>query len=206
MTPVLTTPPIPLPKPEEMETDADTASPDEAELVRLARTGDREAFNGLVRTLSPRVFRFLIQFVRNRHDAEDLTQQTFLRAYAHIGRFDPARPMINWLLTIARRCALNHFRASKPWRTVSISEDEQTAAVEEAASPARAAEHRDRTSNLWDVARERLSERGFEALWLRFGEDLSVSETARVMGITSAHVKILVFRAKRVLRKGISPQ
>ncbi|HEY3757768.1 MAG TPA: sigma-70 family RNA polymerase sigma factor [Opitutaceae bacterium] len=188
-----------------MTAGTDAAGSDESELVRLARGGDLEAFDRLVRTLSPRVFRFLLQFVRNRHDAEDLTQTTFLRAHAHLDRFDPTRPMINWLLTIARRCALNHFRAARPWRSLSFADGEQAVADEQAASPDRAAENRDNSSHLWDRARERLSERGFEALWLRFGEDLSVSETARVMGLSPAHVKILVFRAKHALRKGVLP-
>lgn len=178
----------------------DKAGPDESSFVRCALDGDTEAFGTLVRMHTPRVFRFLHQFVGNRHDAEDLTQQTFLRAYGSLSRFDPDRPMINWLLTIARRCALNHFRAARPWET--LSEDDGRVADGLAVPPDAAAEARDRTSNLWSLARERLARREFEALWLRFGEDLSVAETARVMGITATYVKVLVFRAKRAIRKG----
>jgi RNA polymerase sigma-70 factor (ECF subfamily) len=172
---------------------------DEAGLVRLALDGDSGAFDELVRLHSPRVFRFLHQFTRQRQDAEDLTQQTFVKAYRHLGSFELRRPMINWLLTIARRTALNHFRSAQRWELLP----EQTPA--EGPSPASAAEVRERTENLWDRAREILSPRAFEVLWLRFGEDLSTQETARVSGLTQTHVKILIYRAKRALAKGAKP-
>jgi RNA polymerase sigma-70 factor (ECF subfamily) len=180
----------PAPEPEE-------ASAGEAALVRLVLEGQTSAFDELVRLHSPRVFRFLHQFTRQRQDAEDLTQQTFIKAYRHLGSFELRRPMINWLLTIARRTALNHFRSAQRWEVLP----EQAAA--EGPSPASAAEARERTENLWDRARAVLPPRQFEVLWLRFGEDLSTEETARVCGLTQTHVKILVYRAKRALAKGV---
>lgn len=174
---------------------------DEAGLVGRTLDGDTGAFDVLVRTHSPRVFGFLHHFVRHRQDAEDLTQQTFLRAYAHLDRFDPRRPMIAWLLTIARRCALNHFRAARPWET--LSEGGERFADEKAAAPDASAESSDTAGSLWAQAKARLSPRQYEALWLRLGEDFSVQETARVMGITAPHVKILVFRARRALLKSV---
>ena len=62
---------------------------------------------------SERVYNFLHQLTRHRHDAEDLAQQTFIKAYHHLAGFDPRRPLINWLLTIARNNAINHFRDTK---------------------------------------------------------------------------------------------
>lgn len=193
--------PLPIPALEQAGLNLEATNLDEAGLVARALDGDTGAFDELVRAHTPRVFGFLHHFVRQRQDAEDLTQQTFLRAYAHLDRFDPRRPMIAWLLTIARRCALNHFRAAKSWET--FAPGEERFADEKAAAPDAAAESRDTAGNLWDQAKARLSPRQYEALWLRLGEDLSVQETARVMGITAPHVKILVFRAKRALRKGV---
>lgn len=200
MIPALMTAPPPRPL-EGEHLGSEEPGPDEAGLVGRVLEGDRSAFDVLVRAHSPRVFRFLHRFVRHRQDAEDLTQQTFLRAYANLGRFDRSRPMINWLLTIARRCALNHFRAAKPW--VSFSADEGRIADDHAVAPDRAAERCDTAGSLWERAKAQLSPRQHEALWLRLGEDLSVRDTARVMGITSTHVKVLVFRAKRALRQGV---
>src|SRR5687767_13583717 len=95
--------------------EAAAPCPDEAALVRAAAAGDGRAFEQLVHAHHRRVFNFLNRMTRNQHDAEDLTQQTFIKAYHHLGSFDCARPLVNWLLTIARRNALNHFRDTKKW-------------------------------------------------------------------------------------------
>ena len=73
----------------------------------------------------------------------------------------------------------------------------------EAASPAERARTNDDADTLWSRARRILSQREFEILWLRFGEDLSTEETARVAGLTKTHVKIIVFRARQHLMKGL---
>lgn len=168
----------------------------EAELIRATIAGDMQAFGEIVHTHNSRVYNFLYQMTRNRHDAEDLAQQTFIRAYRNLGSFDPKRPLINWLLTIARNSALNHFRDTKKWSEIPID------AAAPGPSPAHAAESRDRTTNLWDHARAVLSPREFEVLWLRFAEDFSTEETARILGLTQTHIKVIVFRARKALGKG----
>jgi RNA polymerase sigma-70 factor (ECF subfamily) len=68
-------------------------------------------------------------------------------------------------------------------------------------SPARNAEEREEKAGLWNDARRLLSQREFEVLWLRYGEDLSIEETARISGLTQTHIKVIVFRAKKHLMK-----
>lgn len=169
------------------------ASPTEAELVRASVAGEAGAFDQLVHLHARRVFNYIYQMTRQAQDAEDLAQQTFIKAHASLGHFDPERPLIAWLLTIARRTALNHFRAARQWEPVSaeLPADDP--------SPASQAESRDRTEDLWAHARRVLSPREFEVLWLRFAEVLSVADAARVANLTRTHVKILVFRARRKL-------
>lgn len=175
-----------------------TAGPcPEAGLIRATLDGNARAFDEIVHSHHRRVFQFLYQMTRQRQDAEDFTQQTFIKAYHHLANFDPQRPLINWLLTIARNTALNHFRAAKKW--TEIPDD----AAGGDPSPARTAEIRDHAENLWDRARTLLSPREYEIMWLRFGEELSVEETARIVGLTQTHVKVLVFRARRALQKGV---
>ena len=166
--------------------------------VREAGAGNGRAFEALVNRHGRRVFNFLLQLTRHRQDAEDLTQRTFIKAYQGLGRFDPERPLINWLFTIARRSALNHFRDTKRWEEIPADSE----AVD--ASPARQAEAREGTENIWARARLVLSQREFEVLWLRFGEELSTEETARAAGLTVANVKVIVFRARQQLLKGES--
>lgn len=173
------------------------ASPEaEAAIVRAAAGGDGRAFEQIVRVHQRRVYHFLYQMTRQREDAEDLTQQTFLKAFRHIQRVDGDRPIINWLLTIARHNALNHFRSAKKWDHVT---DEP---VSTEPSPAHTVEQRDRAENVWARARRVLSQREFEVMWLRFAEDLSTEETARVMELTQIHVKVIVHRARQQLMKG----
>lgn len=190
-----------LPKPSADETA--TASPGidlgEAELIRDIQGGNTRAFEELVRLHSRRVFNFIYQMTRQRQDAEDLAQQTFIKAYHNIHRFSAERPFINWLLTIARRTALNHFRSAKKWE--EISDNSATPGP----SPASQAEVQDQTENLWARARRVLSQREFEVLWLRFAEELSIEETANVTGLTQVNVKVLVHRARQQLLKGESP-
>src|SRR5690606_29133930 len=160
-----------------------------------AAAGDATSFEQLVQLHSSRVFSFVYQMTRHRQDAEDLVQQTFIKAYNNLHRFDGTRPIINWLLTIARRSTLNHFRSSKRWEEMPES------AASNEPSPASTAEHCEERENLWTEARRLLSQREFEVLWLRFGEDRSVEETARISGLTQTHVKVIVFRAKQQLMK-----
>jgi RNA polymerase sigma-70 factor, ECF subfamily len=168
----------------------------EAPLIRATLAGDSRAFDAIIQLHSRRIYRFVHNLARQHHDAEDITQQTFIKAYRNLARFDPRRPMIHWLLTIARHTALNHFRDAKKW------EEMPPEAASHEPSPARQMEHKDQQENLWDRARELLAPREFEILWLRFAEQLSTEETAQAVGLTTTHVKVLVHRARQTLLKG----
>jgi RNA polymerase sigma-70 factor (ECF subfamily) len=189
-----------MPAPELLVDDSCPLPPEtdgaEAGLVRETLAGNVRAFDQIVRTHHRRIYQFLHQMTRQHQDAEDLTQQTFIKAFNHLAGFDGRRPLLNWLFTIARHNALNHFRAAKKWEEVP----EHAAGT--GPSPAQAAETRDRADGLWERARAVLSRREFEVLWLRFGEELSVKETASVIGLTQTHVKVLVWRARQTLLKG----
>ena len=190
MMPVLQTP-----REQSAPASSETLS-DEVSLVRASQAGSPRAFEDIVRTHSQRVFNYLHHMTRHRQDAEDLSQQTFVKAYQNIHRFDTTRPLINWLLTIARRTALNHFRSAKRWDEIS----DEAACTHP--SPAHQVEKHDQLDNLWSRARRILSRREFEVLWLRFGEELSTAEAARAAGLTQIHVKVLIFRARQQLLKG----
>lgn len=178
--------------------EAPGAESAEAELVHAVRRGETEAFAGIVRMHGQRVHNFIYQMTRQSQDAEDLAQQTFIKAYKSLHRFDTDRPLINWLLTIARRTALNHFRSAKHWEEIP----EETA--HPAPTPARDAEAQDQIDNLWDRARRDLSEREYTVMWLRFAEERSIEEIARIAQLTKTNVKVLIFRARRRLTKGMS--
>ena len=90
------------------------------ELARQCQNGCRESFERLVRRFERRVLRFLSAMVNNRQDAEDLAQDTFLKVYKSIHRFNPEYKFSTWLFTIAKRTAMNHYRASRPTLAIAI--------------------------------------------------------------------------------------
>src|SRR4051812_21472658 len=133
-------------------------------LLVAARAGDREAFAELVRRFADRLLRFLVGRGVEREDARDLVQETFLRAWAALDRFDDRYAVSTWLFTIAYRLALN-LRARQARRShVAIGE----AAI---AAPAAQAVDDAPPGGLWATARGLLGERDYQALWLYYAED-----------------------------------
>jgi RNA polymerase sigma-70 factor (ECF subfamily) len=168
-------------------------------MLRAALGGDARAREEIVHRHHRRVYSYLYQMTRHREDAEDLTQQTFIKALRYFDRVDPDRPVIHWLIAIARNSALNHFRDRPRW--AELKEEE----VSPRPSPAREAENRDCVHNLWAKARQLLKPREYEVLWLRFAEEQSIAEIARTVGLTQIHVKVIVHRARHRLLKGENP-
>src|SRR5206468_7899548 len=84
----------------------------ELDLARRARRGDAEAFDALVLRFHRPVLRFCWRLLRST-DAEDLAQDTFVRAFVHFERFDPELPVLPWLIAIARRLCLDLLRRRK---------------------------------------------------------------------------------------------
>jgi RNA polymerase sigma-70 factor (ECF subfamily) len=172
-------------------------SAEESALILAAQQGDHRAFEGLIRLHTPRIFSYIFQMTRHRQDAEDLCQQTFLKAYNALERFDPQRPLIAWLLTIARRTALNHFRGARAFSEIPFD------AASGETPPDRETERQDNVENLWDRARRVLSPRDYEILWLRVSEDMDLEDISGATGLTTTNVKVIVHRARQQLMKSL---
>jgi len=99
------------------------------ELVDRARSGDPDAFGQIVRRYQRRIHRLAMHLVRNDAEAEDVAQETFIRAYRALGRFDGRSEPYTWLYRIAVNLSLNALRARKSRRTTSPSEDPRIAAL-----------------------------------------------------------------------------
>lgn len=165
------------------------------ELAQRCCTGDSEAFNELLRMYGDRVYNFLRQMTGNQQDAEDLTQETFLRAYRSLKRFDPERSFETWVFAISRHVAASHFRRKRC--TLEIEENDT---FDDTCSPVVAAETTDTIAHLWTVAR-RLKPHYFQALWLHYSEGFEIHDVARIMGRTRVHVKVILHRARSQLAK-----
>jgi RNA polymerase sigma-70 factor (ECF subfamily) len=164
------------------------------DLARGAQAGSLAAFEELVYRYEQRIYAFVTHWCRNSADAQELTQDTFVRAFQAIARFDPRRGFAPWLFTIARRKCIDHHRAAPP----ALAE-EAMLELPEAVDPAQLLAQREERENLWRIARRCLAEAQFQALWLRYTEDMSVAGIARVLGKTQTHVKVLLFRARDAL-------
>ena len=169
---------------------------DEA-LASAARAGSRDAFATLVHRLHGRVFSFLFQATRHRSDAEDLTQETLVRAWQAIDRYDAPRPFAPWLFGIARHVLGHHFRCRRSEVELPDDLDQQAA---EGPTPAEGALANDDAAGLWRQAR-RLKPRHFEALWLRYAEGFELAEVARALGISRLHTKVVLHRARAELAR-----
>ena len=177
--------------------DAQASAARDLRIVRLgreARDGSINAFEELVGAFEARIYGFLHRLLGNAHDAQDITQETFVRAWRAIGRFDPERDFATWIFVIARRAAANHFRARRPHDELS---DDLPSPV---TAPGAAAEAGDDAVALWGAARK-LKPTQYEALWLRYAEGFSVAETARVIGLTVIHTKVILHRARKELAR-----
>ena len=161
-----------------------------AELARRAAQGSIDAFEELAIRFEPRIYGFLCRHIGNAHDAQDLTQETFVRAWRVMARFDPNRDFATWIFVIARRVAANHFRARRIHE--ELSED---FAVETIGSNVDG-------EGLW-LAAKQLKPSYYEALWLRYAEGFSVAQAAKVMGLTTIHTKVILHRARKELARHI---
>lgn len=175
----------------------DTGSSIEA-LAERSRGGCRVSFEALVTHFEKRVFHYLLQMVRNRHDAEDLTQVTFLKAYQNIQRYRSNHAFSAWLFTIAKRVAMNHVRDRRAFEAL----DPELAANAE--TPSLIIQRKDASGRLWRLARS-LKPDQYEALWLRYGEGFSIAESATIMKTNSLRVRVLLHRGRAALAKKWTP-
>lgn len=181
---------------------APAPNPTDEELARQARAGSLVAFDELVARFEVRLFRFLVQGTRNETDAAELTQDTLVTAYQKLAGYDPARSFATWVFTIARRKQIDFFRHHGVRRdhALGITADD----LVDEADPGRLAEQAEERDRVWDCARASLAELPFQALWLKYNEDLSVEQIAAVLGRTTIHVKVILFRARATLATALA--
>ena len=165
----------------------------DAELARRAGDGCLPSMEALIVRHENRLFRFLHARMQNRSNAEDLMQETFLKAFRKIHRYNPKYAFTTWLFTIANRLAASAWRKHRP-----MAEDLPDV-QDEAPCPASLTEQNDTRENLWTHARQLLNDAQYAVLWLHYGEDLPVKEIARALRRTSTGVKVLLHRARNNL-------
>jgi RNA polymerase sigma-70 factor, ECF subfamily len=171
------------------------------QLVDRAQQGDRAALEELYLLYFDRIYSYLHMSVGNRHDAEDLTTQTFMRMLESIKRFRwQSAPFSAWLFRIAHNLAMDHFRASRRWQP----EEEVPEPVGDTEPSAEAAAFQSiGRQSMLDLI-ENLSQEQKQVLTLKFVFNLPNAEVATILGKTEGAIKSLQHRALVSLQKQIT--
>ena len=170
-------------------------------LVERAQEGQRDALEELYLLHFDRIYSYLHMSVGNRHDAEDLTTQTFLKMLEAIGRFRwRSAPFSAWLFRIAHNLAMDHFRAAR--RTQPEEEVPEPPGSEEASAEDQAMQSIGRQSMLELI--EKLSPEQQQVLTLKFVFNFPNAEVATILGKTEGAIKSLQHRALVSLQKQLA--
>lgn len=175
------------------QTVALSNSSDEEALVRAAQAGDRPAFAALVERYWVRLFRWLYQLTHDRHQAEDLAQEAFLKAFSHLARFRAGTNFRAWLFRIAHNTFANQQRGAARQKA-ALPDDLPSRApgpVEDTLSKEALAELSEAVKQLPTDLRA--------ALLLRVEEELSFRQIAAIVDTTEETARWRVFKARQRL-------
>ena len=178
-----------------------------AAVLARARQGDNDAFRALVERHSRSVFRLAFRMTGNEQDAEDVVQESFLRAYRQLGRFESRANFGTWLYRIVSNCSVDLMRAKQARhdqsRGDSLDEAAELPAVD-VPGPERLA-HSAEIDRRVQVALEDLSPLERAAFTLRHYEGRSIDEIGAALGLGTSAAKHSVFRAVKKLRIALAP-
>lgn len=170
---------------------------DESTLILRAAQGDVFAWEPLMLAHQQAVFRFAYLLLGDADDAEDIAQETFLRAWKALKRFDLTRPLRPWLLSIAANLSRNRRRSAGRYISAlmrAFRDEPKTISVDEKAV------QNTESAELWRAVKN-LDEPDQQIIYLRYFLDLPVAETAEVLQIAEGTVKSRLSRALEKLRK-----
>jgi len=172
----------------------DVLYPSDESLARRAVNGDRAAFEHIVLRYSPALAEFAAARTHTIQDAEDIVQETFLRAFLHLKDFNCRLALKPWLFTIAYRLIITGYRKKTPHLA-----DDQTLESCDGRSP----RHDTAMDWVWESAVQ-MGREFHTVLWLHYKEQMTTAEIARVMNKNQLTVRVLLHRARRRLAKRLT--
>jgi len=180
------TPPLPSPEPDESGT----------ELARRAAAGDDASFDELARRHTGPLRRFLVGRGVAEAVADDLVQETLIRAHSSISRYDSRYAFSTWLYSIAARLAISlHRRAAREEEAQREFAQEQETVLDNSGWVI----PEDAAREIWETAERVLTPDQFEILRLRYVENMATAEIARVLGKSRVSVRVSLHRARAIL-------
>ncbi len=177
----------------------------EQRLIRQARTGCEDAARQLIDAHKDRLFAFVWRILRDHHDAEEICQEAFLRAFSALDSFSQEYRFSTWLFTIAYRLCLNHMRRKAPLSgevEFSTFDDGDSDASEQIANTEEA---RRLKEAVWSSV-DKLSVSQRAAVLLFYRESMSCEQISEVLEMPVATVKSHLHRARNRLREMLAPQ
>src|ERR1700681_1917968 len=183
---------------------------DEAERIALARGGDSRAFSDLIGKYERKIFRLAQHVTQNREDAEDVLQETFMKAYEHLNQFKGDSKFYTWIVRIAVNQAWMKLRRRKTDKSVSLDETidtgEDTLVREIAAWDENPEQQfsRDELGGILDTAIDSLDPPYRSVFVLRDIDEMSTEETAEALNLSVPAVKSRLLRARLQLREKLT--
>jgi RNA polymerase sigma-70 factor (ECF subfamily) len=184
---------------------------DDGELVRRALARDGEAFRTIMRRHNRRLYRVARSILRDDSEAEDVVQESYVKAFAHLDRFRGDSSLATWLTRIAINEALGRLRRERPTAALEIFEATREAQIIQfpqsgaADDPERTMAQRE-ILRLVEQATDNLPEAFRVVFVARVIEGMSVEETAELLGLQPDTVKTRLHRARRLVRKQLDQQ
>ncbi|MBM3813909.1 MAG: sigma-70 family RNA polymerase sigma factor [Acidimicrobiia bacterium] len=175
-----------------------TATLDLTAALKLSRTGDQQAFAGLVREHQAMVYSIGWNFLRDRAQAEDMAQEVFLHLYRNLGSIESTRHLTHWLRKVATHRSIDRVRQAKLSRPVALEAVPEPAAAPNESDPI--------LSGKLERLVAGLPPRPRMVVVLRFQEELEPAEIAEILGIPVGTVKSCLHRALALLRAKMQRQ
>jgi RNA polymerase sigma-70 factor, ECF subfamily len=184
----------------------------EAEMIAAILSGDTQLYHELIRPHERSVYMMALSFMKNDADAEDVTQEAFIKAFRHLSTFRAESKFSTWLISITLNEARSRLRQQASNRTESLDESPEEGGT---ISPALLRDWREIPSEtlereeirkLIQIAIEGLPEIYREVFLLRDVEEFNINETALALNISIPSVKVRLHRARMMLQKQLTPQ
>jgi RNA polymerase sigma-70 factor (ECF subfamily) len=182
----------------------DAANASDQEVVQWVLAGEKRLFEVLMRRYNQRIFRVSRAILRDDAEAEDVTQEAYVRAFQHLGQFEGRASFATWLTRIAIHEALARVQRRRRNEEIDAMEESRRDSLQQLSSRAENPEQRAasaETRTLLERAIDALPDSYREIFMLRDVEEMSTSDTAHCLGISEENVKTRLHRARALLRK-----
>lgn len=182
---------------------------DDQYYISLVIGGDRNAFAALVDHYKDMVFTLALKMVKNREEAEEVAQDTFIKVYKSLGKFKGESKFSTWLYKVAYNTCLDRLKKHKSVQSVVTIDDDTDHEVTTISNIFESIEAKERRQLIQNCLDLMPGEDSF-LLTLYYFEEQSVKEISKIIGISSNHVKIKLFRSRKkltaVLKEHLEPE